>query len=104
MRKYNWIPDQPDSRDFLYKAISPGAPLPVAKEIVYPPVQDQAQEGSCVYNGMTSQIEALEMIKGVVPPLMLSRQFGYYDYRKSLGQINQASRKQSSQAQHIPTG
>lgn len=88
MRRYNWIPDLPDFRDQRF--MIPGAlTVPMVKSLICPPIQDQKDEGSCVYNALTSGMEAVEIDQNIIPPIMFSRQFGYFDYRKQNGEIEQ---------------
>jgi C1A family cysteine protease len=63
--------------------------IPMVKFLIQPPIQDQKDEGSCVFNALTSAMEAVEIDQNIIPPLMFSRQFAYYNYRKKHGEINQ---------------
>lgn len=53
-RKYGYVKDKDDSRDFSYKVVREGAPLPASVDLrpLCPPVYDQGQIGSC-FSGST---------------------------------------------------
>lgn len=90
-RRYDWQPIARDIRNYQYRTISPKvkAVSPV-KYLINPPVQDQLDIGSCVFNGITTAHEAMQIERhNVVPPVMLSRMFAYYVYRKTVGEIGQ---------------
>ena len=79
MNKLGWTkPDSPDFRDFRYAPVAIKPPQVVY--LIRPPVQDQGDYGSCVFNATTSAMEAV-MIDQNVPLEMLSRMFAYDDYR-----------------------
>ena len=61
-RRYAWIPDIPDSRDFLYKAVRPRLRLPQSVDLRSncSPVEDQGQLGSCTANALAGNIEFLD--------------------------------------------
>jgi C1A family cysteine protease len=82
-RWYGWIPDLPDQRDYLYRAIHP---LPTA----FPPavdlrtscstIEDQGRLGSCTANALAGALEFLELKDGM-SFRDLSRLFIYYNER-----------------------
>ena len=80
---YGWVPDLPDQRDFLYRAIRP-APGVVPHEVdLRPdcsPVEDQGNLGSCTANALVGALEFLEK-KDSKPVKDLSRLFVYYNER-----------------------
>jgi C1A family cysteine protease len=85
MRKYGWDkPDLPDFRDFPFAAFPAVAKLPQVVYLICPPVQDQGDYGSCVFNATTTAMEAV-MIDENKPLEMLSRMFAYDDYRLKNG-------------------
>jgi C1A family cysteine protease len=80
---YGWVPDIPDHRDFLYKAISKApALLPdsVNLESQCSPIENQLNLGSCTGNALAGALEFLEMKSGV-PFEDMSRLFIYYNER-----------------------
>ena len=62
MKKYGWIPDIPDSRDYFYSAIRPKLRLPVSVDLRVncSSVEDQGQLGSCTANALAGNIEFLD--------------------------------------------
>ena len=62
-RRFAWIPDVPDSRDFLYKAVRPPRlrlPQSVDLRAKCSPVEDQGQLGSCTANALAGNVEFLD--------------------------------------------
>ncbi|MHB9075825.1 MAG: C1 family peptidase [Desulfobaccales bacterium] len=90
-RRYDWQPAAPDFRNYRYKDISPQRTVvPAVKYLINPAVQNQLSFGSCVFNAVTTAHEAMQIQRqNVVPPVMLSRMFAYYVYRRALGEIKQ---------------
>jgi C1A family cysteine protease len=86
MRKYFWLPDLPDHRDFIYQPAAVG-PLPARTDLrpFCSPVEDQGQLGSCTGNAIVGAMECLE----TVPKTDLSRLFVYYNERAMEGTIKQ---------------
>lgn len=80
--KYGWLkPDVPDARDFKFSALETTIKkLPQVVFLICPPVKDQGEYGSCVFNAITTAMEAV-MIDEDRPLEILSRMFGYDDYR-----------------------
>jgi C1A family cysteine protease len=82
-KRYGWVPDLPDHRDYLYGAVRP---VPAA----FPPrvdlrhfcsnVENQGNLGSCTANALAGALEFLE-IKHKVRFTDLSRLFIYYNER-----------------------
>jgi len=82
-RRYGWIPDLPDQRDFLYSAIHPlPGTIPPAIDLreCCSPVEDQGKLGSCTANALAGALEFLEKKDGI-PYQDLSRLFIYYNER-----------------------
>lgn len=65
-RRYGWIQDAPDSRDFLFTAIRPVLALPQKVDLRQscPPVEDQGELGSCTANALVGALEFLELKDG----------------------------------------
>lgn len=80
---YGWVPDLPDQRDFLYRAIRM-APTVLPHDVdLRPdcsPVEDQGNLGSCTANALVGALEFLEL-KAKEPLVDLSRLFVYYNER-----------------------
>ncbi len=88
MKKYGWIPDIPDSRDFYYSAIRPKVRVPVAVDLRAhcSAVEDQGQLGSCTANALAGNIEFLDKeADGAYTDA--SRLFIYYNERVLQGSV-----------------
>src|SRR5258708_29232337 len=88
-RRFGWIPDRPDHRDFGYAA--PGSvlrklPLKVDLRPQCPRVYDQKQLGSCTANAIAGAIEFDRMKQGEAA-FVPSRLFIYYNERAIEGTI-----------------
>ena len=62
-KKYNWIPDLPDRRDFLFleKVSAPEKrPLKIDLRKKCSPIFDQGDIGSCTGNALAGALEFLE--------------------------------------------
>lgn len=80
---YGWVPDLPDQRDILYRAVRKvPAVLPHFVDLRYmcSKVEDQGNLGSCTGNALVGGLEFLEQ-KDKVPYAELSRLFVYYNER-----------------------
>ena len=66
IRSYGWVPDRPDQRDYLYKAIRPVVRLPKNVDLreFCSIVEDQGMLGSCTANALTGNLEYLDK-KGI---------------------------------------
>jgi C1A family cysteine protease len=82
-RGYGWVPDLPDRRDVLYRAVRK-VPLKLPPAVDLRPlcskVEDQGELGSCTANALVGALELLEL-KDKVPFGDLSRLFIYYNER-----------------------
>jgi C1A family cysteine protease len=80
---YGWVPDLPDQRDYLYRAIRP-APTVLPHDVdlrpTCSPVEDQGNLGSCTANALVGALEFLEKKNGK-QVTDLSRLFIYYNER-----------------------
>jgi len=93
VRKMGWKKDPPSVKDKPYAArLMAEREIELPKEISLragmPPVFDQAQEGSCVWNAVVAA-EMFAQFKQGKPFTMLSRQFGYYNTRLAEGSKNE---------------
>jgi len=90
IRRYGWIPDQPDERDHLYAAPPQFLlALPASADLRKgcPGVYDQGQLGSCTANAIAAAIEFDRMrqrLRDFVP----SRLFIYYNERAIEGTVS----------------
>jgi C1A family cysteine protease len=82
-KRYGWVPDLPDHRDYLYGAVRPLPPaLPPRIDLRHlcSKVENQGNLGSCTANALAGALEFLE-IKHKVHFTDLSRLFIYYNER-----------------------
>src|SRR5438477_11218047 len=89
IKRYGWIPDIPDQRDYLYAAppaFLRALPPRVDLRAHCPPVYDQGQLGSCTSNAIGGAIE-FDLLKQSLPDFMPSRLFIYYNERKMEGTV-----------------
>ena len=61
-RGYGWVPDRPDQRDYLYKAIRPVVRLPEKMDLreFCSSVENQEALGSCTANALVGNLEFLD--------------------------------------------
>jgi len=89
IKKYGWVKDALDNRDFLYAAppqVLSALPPQVDMRSQCPPVYDQGQLGSCTANAIAGAIE-FEQIKQQIPSFIPSRLFIYYNERVMEGTV-----------------
>ena len=81
-KRYGWIRDLPDKRDFLYAAIKPVIRLPRAIDLrsVCPEIEDQGQLGSCTAQALAGNLEFLDNMPDQLYT-DVSRLFIYYNER-----------------------
>jgi C1A family cysteine protease len=87
IKRYGWIPDFPDQRDFAYSApqeILQTLPARVDLRPACPPVYDQGQLGSCTANAIAAAIE-FDRKKQSLADFVPSRLFVYYNERAMEG-------------------
>jgi len=81
--RFGWVPDVPDQRDYLLKAIL-RVPAKLPRKVDLRPlcskVEDQGQLGSCTANALAGALEFLE-VKEKVSFIDFSRLFIYYNER-----------------------
>src|SRR6476661_6289501 len=91
IKRYGWIPDIPDQRDYLYAAppaFLRALPARVDLRKQCPPVYDQGQLGSCTANAIGGAIE-FDQMKEKLPQIFIpSRLFIYYNERVIEGTVN----------------
>src|SRR5881409_1118747 len=90
IRRYGWIPDQPDERDHLYAAppqylLALPASTDLRKQC--PSVYDQGNLGSCTANAIAGAIE-FDRLKQKLPDFVPSRLFIYYNERLIEGTVS----------------
>src|SRR5229473_6467746 len=94
IKKYGWVPDLPDHRDFLYSApqavLGPKLPKSVDLRPHCPPIYDQGQLGSCTGNAIAGAFE-FEQKKLGLDEFAPSRLFIYYNERAMEGTVEQDS-------------
>jgi C1A family cysteine protease len=84
IKRYGWVRDLPDHRDFLYAApiaILQKLPAKVDLRPQCPPVYDQGELGSCTGNGIAGAFHFDEMKQKQAHVFMPSRLFIYYNER-----------------------
>jgi len=81
-RTYGWLPDIPDQRDFLYKAIRPVIRLPRKVDLrgLCSEIERQGELGSCTAQALAGNIEFLDKISDF-KYTDVSRLFIYYNER-----------------------
>src|SRR6478672_13099708 len=79
IKRYGWIPDIPDQRDFLYAAppaFLRALPPKVDLRTKCPPLYDQGQLGSCTANAIAGAIE-FDQMKEQLPQVFVPRVFSF---------------------------
>jgi C1A family cysteine protease len=90
VKRYGWIPDLPDQRDFTYAVPSHvAADMPPSVDLrdKCPAVYDQGQLGSCTGNAIAGALEFDMMKQGMADVSTPSRLFIYYNERVMEGTI-----------------
>jgi C1A family cysteine protease len=91
IKRYGWIPDIADQRDYLYAAppaFLRALPPRVDLRPKCPPVYDQGQLGSCTSNAIGGAIE-FDQMKEKLPQIFVpSRLFIYYNERVIEGTVH----------------
>lgn len=94
IKRYGWIPDLPDHRDFMYAApLAVLRALPPKKDLTgqCPPVYDQGELGSCTANAIGAAHQFEQMKQNRKTAFVPSRLFIYYNERVILGTVNEDS-------------
>src|SRR5207248_11655824 len=90
IKRYGWIPDIPDHRDFLYAAppaFLRALPPRVDLRKQCPPAYDQGQSGRCTSNAIGGAIEFDQMREKLPQIFIPSRLFIYYNERVIEGTV-----------------
>jgi C1A family cysteine protease len=93
IKRYGWIPDIPDARDFMYsapEAVLSTLPKSVDLRPQCPPVYDQGQLGSCTANAIGATYEFMQLKEGL-EDFIPSRLFIYWNERKIEGTVDEDS-------------
>lgn len=94
IKRFGWIPDLPDHRDYLYAApIETLQVLPPSVDLrsACPPVYDQGELGSCTANAIAAAIEFDQMKQHLAQVFVPSRLFIYYNERVMEGTVDSDS-------------
>lgn len=90
-RKYGWVPDVPDIRDYKY---APVGAVELKDEVDLrggcSAVEDQGTIGSCTAQALVGALEYLELLSSK-PMIELSRLFLYYNERVRRGTVSEDS-------------
>ncbi len=93
IKRYGWIPDYPDHRDFMYSAplqVLQKLPAKVDLRLQCPQVYDQGELGSCTANAIAAAME-FDRKKQSLADFIPSRLFIYFNERAMEGTINSDS-------------
>lgn len=93
IKRYGWIPDIPDARDFLYSApevVLSNLPKSVDLRPQCPPIYDQGQLGSCTANAIGAGYEFMQLKEGL-EDFIPSRLFIYWNERTIEGTVDEDS-------------
>jgi C1A family cysteine protease len=87
-RKYGWVPDVPDQRDYLYSAIQPVVRLPKVVDLRNDcsEIEYQGRLGSCTAQALAGNLEFLDR-KVDDKYTDVSRLFIYYNERKLMNSV-----------------
>lgn len=94
IRRYGWIPDLPDSRDFVYAApLARLGPLPPSMDLrpTCPPVYNQGALGSCTANAIAAALQFDQVKQAQTDVFVPSRLFIYYNERVIEGTVEEDS-------------
>ena len=94
VKRYGWVRDLPDHRDFMFSAPLPvQAALPAKVDLRrhFPRVYDQGQLGSCTANAIAGALHFDEIKEKMPTPFVPSRLFIYYNERVIEGTVDSDS-------------
>ena len=91
-KRYGWVPDIPDQRDYLYSAIRPVVKLPKEVDLrkLCSSIENQGLLGSCTANALTGNLEFLDNMTDAKYK-DVSRLFIYYNERAIEGTVDSDS-------------
>jgi C1A family cysteine protease len=92
-RKFTWKKDTEDTRDYIYRSLSPPLAKRPTKVDLRPldgPIEDQGDLGSCTANAIAGNLQFIEK-KDKLPVDMFSRLFIYYGERLIEGTVSEDS-------------
>ena len=92
VKRFGWIPDLPDRRDFMYAApYATLSALPPKTDLTAkcPPVYDQGRLGSCTANAISAAHQFEQMAQSAKDVFTPSRLFIYYNERVIERTINE---------------
>jgi C1A family cysteine protease len=94
IKRYGWVRDIPDQRDFRYQPsprLARTLPQKVDLRDGFPPCYNQGELGSCTANAISGALQFLEMKEGAASPVMPSRLFVYFNERALEGTVDSDS-------------
>jgi C1A family cysteine protease len=94
IKRYGWVRDIPDQRDFRYQPpprLARTLPQKVDLRDGFPPCYNQGELGSCTANAISGELQFLEMKEGAASPVMPSRLFIYFNERALEGTVDSDS-------------
>jgi C1A family cysteine protease len=94
IKRYGWVRDLPDHRDFIFSApmaVQSALPAKVDLRSQCPPVYDQGQLGSCTANAIAGALQFDELKEKLPNPFVPSRLFIYYNERVIEGTVGSDS-------------
>ncbi|MEM0118352.1 MAG: C1 family peptidase [Conexivisphaerales archaeon] len=82
VKRYGWVRDEKDERDYLYRARLNKNDIPSRIDLrgLCPPVYEQGKLGSCSANAVAAALE-YDLIRKRIKPFVPSRLFIYYNER-----------------------
>lgn len=90
IKRFGWVRDIPDQRDFRYQpppALARALPPKVDLRGGFWPCYNQGELGSCTANAIAGALQFLEIKEGAAAPVMPSRLFVYYNERALEGTV-----------------
>jgi C1A family cysteine protease len=94
IKRYGWVRDIPDQRDFRYQPpprLARSLPQKVDLRDGFPPCYNQGELGSCTANAISGALQFLETKEGAASPVMPSRLFIYFNERALEGTVDSDS-------------